>query len=217
MNGARFDAFTVTLARTGSRRVLLRLLARAAAFGILGMFVDWAAPAEAGKTPSTSAGMGYLCNQPYVLCTSAPCQPSENDPSVFICRCLVQDGYSFGYTSCADRVPSGNSLVSTFSLQHVTSQSRSMTCSVGGSGGWWANCLDLPCTTDPTDPSQAVCQCVATQTNQYITFGGNCDLESCTSVIWSAATLDLPAIDQYSSAMSQLGQPVPALQSCPGS
>jgi hypothetical protein len=104
-------------------------------------------------------------------------------------------------------------LISTFSLQHVTSQTRSMTCNVPGAGGVWGNCLDVACQADAADPSRAVCRCVKVVSQQFVTFGGNCDPAACTSVIWSAASADLSP--QYISQMQALNQPVTVPGSCP--
>jgi hypothetical protein len=214
MDGEQFDALTKTLARSQSRRAALKMLVGMALGGV-GAALWGRQAARAGKMPG--AGPGALCNQPYALCTSAPCQPSANDPNTVTCGCLVLNGYSYGHTSCEERAPSGNTLISTFSLQNVTSQTRAMTCSVGGAGGLWANCLDSPCQLDPTDPTRALCQCPVTRDQQFFTFGGDCDVSTCTSVIWSGATVSLAVTAEYTSAMQQLNQPVPTVQSCPSS
>jgi hypothetical protein len=212
MDGARFDALTASLARANSRRMALKILGGAAIGALIG--ARWSA-AEAGKTPPATSTSGYLCNQTYALCTSAPCVPSADDPNIVVCTCFVENGNSLGYTSCSDRAPNGNNLVSTFSLQNVTSQTQAMTCSVGGAGGVWANCVDSPCVVDPANPSQAICRCPTVQSQQYFTLGGNCDVSTCTSVIWSGAAANTPTTNQYIAAMQQLGLSTQNPGNCP--
>jgi hypothetical protein len=155
----------------------------------------------------------YLCNQTYALCTTAPCEVSKTDPTIADCHCVVQNGYSIGSTPCAKRAQSGSKLISTFSTQNVTTGFYTMTCPDGTP---WANCYNMVCTVDPLNPAQAICQCQLVKTGEYFTFGGGCDTGTCTSVIWSAATPDLPASTQYESGMKQLNQKVNDLPpNCP--
>jgi hypothetical protein len=126
----------------------------------------------------------------------------------------VLNGYSAGFTSCADRAPSGNTLTSTFSLQGLTPQVRGMTCQVPGAGGAWANCLDMICELDPANPSQAICQCVKVVSQEYLIFAGDCDPAACTSVIWSGAALTGNLTAAYTSGMQALNQQVPVLGQC---
>ena len=170
------------------------------------------APREAEASPGTQATT--LCNQRYALCTTAPCVQSPTDPNVVVCRCNVLDGYSMGYTSCADRAPSGNTLYSTFSLQGLTPQVRGMTCQVPGQGGAWGNCVDVVCQIDPANPSQATCQCVKVVSQEYLIFAGDCDRAACTSTIWSGAATTADLTQPYTSAMRALNQPVPVLGQC---
>jgi hypothetical protein len=215
MDGAHFEALATALGRANSRREALKILAGAIVGAAFVIEKGGNSVVEAGKTPPATSTSGYLCNQPYALCTSAPCVPSDDDPNMVICRCFVENGYSFGYTACSDRMPNGTALISTFSLQNVTSQTRAMSCSVGGAGGYWANCVDSPCQADPADPTQALCRCPVVQSQQYFTLGGNCDQSTCTSVIWSGASANTPTTNQYIAAMQQLNQPVANLQNCP--
>jgi hypothetical protein len=211
-DGMQFDTFTSALGRAESRRAALKIFGGAVFGALMGAFHGRGTTVEAQSQPS---GSGYLCNQSYALCASASCVTSPSDATMVICRCPVENGYSFGYTTCSDRMPNGSALTSNFSMQGVASRTGIMICNVGGDGGVWASCLDAPCQVDPTDPTQALCQCQSAQTQKYITFGGNCDLASCTTTIWSSATLDLSGIDDYIVAMQQANQPVPQLQFCP--
>ncbi|WP_406164557.1 MauE/DoxX family redox-associated membrane protein [Streptomyces sp. NBC_00996] len=171
-----------------------------------------------GITPSKrppkqlAAGRGWLCDQRYALCTSAACEPSPNDPGIVICHCVVQDGYSFGFASCAERAPAQDRLVSTFSVQNTTSRTHTMTCTTRAR---WANCLDVVCEIDPHNPRQALCRCQSVESENFLTFGGNCDTKTCTTVIWSAATKQLPGVAEYKSAMKSIGHPVTFPESCP--
>jgi hypothetical protein len=173
-----------------------------------------------GEATGTTANLNeleiddaYLCNQTYALCTTAPCEVSKTDPMIADCQCVVQNGYSIGSTPCAQRAQSGSKLVSTFSTQNVTTGFYTMSCPDGVS---WANCYDMVCMIDPLNPAQAICQCQIVKTSESLTFGGGCDTSTCTSVIWSAASPDLPAATQYESGMKQLNQKVNDLPpTCP--
>jgi hypothetical protein len=153
----------------------------------------------------------WLCRQPYALCTTAACQPSANDPTIANCRCVVEDGYSMGYTSCRQRTPVGKKLVSTFSTQNVTSRFHVMNCAARDR---WANCLDVMCQIDPADPAAALCPCPIVERGPSFTFGGDCDVSTCSSVIWSGAAP--PGVTQYVAAMQCVNQPVRFPATCPG-
>jgi hypothetical protein len=156
----------------------------------------------------------YLCDQRYALCTDAACVPSKTDPSIVICKCTIKTGYAVGFKSCDQRAPKGSMLFSNFSTQLVTSATRVMTCPASDQ---WANCLDVVCEIDPIDPSTANCQCQLVKTGPSVTFGGNCDTKTCSSVIWSAATPDLPGSTQLEAGMKRLGLPLTLPQPCSGS
>ncbi|MGH9159330.1 MAG: peroxiredoxin family protein [Vicinamibacteraceae bacterium] len=172
----------------------------------------WAAARSAGRVAAAAGAGGgghggFVCFQRYALCTSAPCELSPTDPSIAVCQCFVEDGPSFGNTACEQRAAAGDTLYSAFSLQNVTSSSTVMTCP---SGSPWANCLDVVCTVDPANPMQAICQCVTVKTGSSVTFGGDCDTSTCSSVIWSGATTDMieQAISAYTAAVQPRGIPV---------
>lgn len=156
----------------------------------------------------------WLCNQPYALCTTAECEPSKSNPNIAVCHCVVQNGYSIGFKSCTQRAQVGDRLVSTFSTQNVTSSFSAMTCP---SGVPWANCLDMTCQVDSTNPALALCQCQIVKTGESSTFGGGCKTSTCTSVIWSAASTDLPGQAQYKTAMKQINQSYTFPKTCPSS
>ncbi len=164
-------------------------------------------PATANEVEIDGA---WLCKQPYALCTTAPCQPSATDPTMSTCRCIVLDGYSMGYTSCQERVPVGRKLVSNFSTANVTDAFRVMTCPEEAP---WANCLDMPCELDSLDPALATCQCPIVASGPSFTFGGDCDTNTCTSVIWSGAAP--PGVTQYAAALQCVDQAVTFPEICP--
>jgi hypothetical protein len=153
----------------------------------------------------------WLCNQTFALCTTAPCVPSPTDPNISVCNCVVVNGYSVGFKACTDRAQSGNKVRSAFSTVNVNASFGVLTCP---SGVPWANCLDVECEIDSTNPAVAKCQCLTVKTGESRTFGGGCDTATCTSTIWSAATPDLPATAQYRKGMSQIGQPVNFPKTC---
>jgi peroxiredoxin len=156
----------------------------------------------------------YVCEQRYALCTNSSCVPSQSDPSIVICDCVVESGYSIGLSSCRRRAPRGNTVYSTFSTQLVTSSTRVMTCPASSP---WANCLDVICKLDPGNPDKARCQCLLIKTGPSVTFGGDCNTRTCSSVIWSAASSNLAGSTQLVDAMKHLGQPLAQPGSCPSS
>jgi hypothetical protein len=147
----------------------------------------------------------WLCDQTFALCTTAPCELAADDPSIANCRCFVVDSFSIGFKTCAERAQSGNALTSNFSTANVNSAFSIMTCPDGDP---WANCLDMPCEINTMNPGEAMCQCQMVQTGVNLTFGGGCDTSTCSTVIWSAATTDLPGSTQYAALMKQIDQPV---------
>src|SRR4051794_40894063 len=139
----------------------------------------------------------WLCDQPYALCNTAPCEASASDPTIAVCPCVAMNGYSLGYSSCQERAPSATTLTSTFSLQNVNAAFHHMACPEEAP---WANCLDMQCEIDANDPALAKCSCQIVKSGPSVTFGGNCDVSTCTSTIWSAATP--PGVGaQYTAAM----------------
>jgi hypothetical protein len=234
MVGARFDRFARQLARSPhSRRAALQAgglgviagMLRQGGFDAPGNEAE-GAPARAAGTPAAQGTPGacpsgstdevymdgaWLCRQRYALCTTAGCEPSASDPKVANCRCFVEDGYSMGYTSCRERTPAGKKLVSTFSTQDVTSRFHILTCPERDR---WANCLDVPCQIDPSDPKSALCPCPIVERGPSFTFGGDCDVSACSSVIWSGAAP--PGVTQFVAAMACVNQPVHFPAICPG-
>jgi hypothetical protein len=152
----------------------------------------------------------WLCNQRYALCTTAACQPSTTDPTVSVCRCHVLDGYSMGYTSCAQRAPFGTRIVSAFSTQNGTSDFAIMSCPADAP---WANCLDVTCRVDPTNPEQAICLCPIVNQGPSFTFGGDCKTSTCKEVVWSGAAP--PGVTQYTAAMKEVGRRAHFPKNCP--
>jgi hypothetical protein len=184
--------------------------------------------AACGATPKNKAGGGttvpdkdafkvdgaWFCNQPFALCTTASCEPSTTDPNISVCKCVMQTGYSVGLKSCTERAQKGNSVRSAFSAMNVNPSFRALTCP---SGVPWANCVDVECEIDPTNPAMALCQCVTVKTGQSFTFGGDCDPANCTSVIWSGASAESSLNAAYLKGMKQLDQRVTFPKTCPSS
>lgn len=134
---------------------------------------------------------GTVCDQEYALCTSAPCIPDPTNEKRAICFCNVQQGKSFGQTSCLQRKGSTDPfgvkiLTSNYSLVEYTTK-KTMTCPDGNP---WTFCLDKKCTVDPQNPKRAICICDVLHTKKFITLGGNCDTKTCQTGYWSGATLD---------------------------
>ena len=136
-------------------------------------------------------GKPVICNQEYVLCTSAPCIPDPRHPDYAICSCVVEKGESIGYKSCEERAPKEvkfkvKQLISTFSFEQFKTK-KSLTCAKGIP---WTNCVDSPCTVNPRDPSQAICSCKILNEQSFLTFGGNCEVKNCENGFWSGATIE---------------------------
>jgi thiol-disulfide isomerase/thioredoxin len=202
-------------------RFTRRGLLRSASVGVLPVVAATAAACDSGSKQSQPADVNafqvdgaWICNQTFALCTTAPCVPSPTDPNISVCDCVVVNGHSLGFKSCTDRAQSGSNVRSNFSTVNINANFAVLSCP---SGVPWANCLDVVCEIDSTNPARAKCQCLTVKTGQSITFGGGCDTATCTSTIWSAAAPDIyqQGMAQLRKAMDQLGQPVTFPKTCP--
>lgn len=203
-------------ARFARRALLTSAAAGVASVAVLPLVASAATAARnvhrAVRPKALEIDGAWLCDQRYALCTSAPCKPSQTDPKIGICNCVVKRGYSVGFKSCKQRAPKANQLHSNFSLQNVNSRTRVMTCAARGV---WTQCLDVVCHVDPDNPKRALCQCVKMETKDFLTFGGNCDTTTCSSVIWSATTAPFPGGAQYEKGLKRLDLPFTMPKSCP--
>ena len=134
----------------------------------------------------------FICNQPYALCTTAPCVFVPGSDNQTVCDCIVQDGYSLGQVPCEERKLVRSSkgkqlLTSNFSFKN-SAVNRAMTCK-SHTGLAWTNCLDKPCVVDPQNTNQATCTCNVLRSKSFATFGGSCNTDSCSTVLFSGATL----------------------------
>jgi hypothetical protein len=203
-----------------SRRQAITSVSALSAFAVIAAACGVAPKKKAGEGTTVPAKDGFevdggwICNQPFALCTTASCQPSTTDPNISVCQCVMQNGYSVGLKSCTERAQKGNSVRSAFSTTNVNPSFGVLTCP---SGVPWANCVDVECEIDPTNPAMAVCQCVTVRTGQSFTFGGNCDAANCTSVIWSGASAESSLNASYLKGMKQVNQPVVFPKTCPSS
>jgi hypothetical protein len=155
----------------------------------------------------------WFCNQTYALCNTAVCARSADDPSIANCHCVVLNGYSIGFTTCAERAQVGSSLYSTFSTANVNSEFGILICPEDAA---WVNCLDYPCEMDARDPALATCQCAVVETGPFRTFGGRCDERACTTELLSGTSLDVPGVKQYEAGMQQVHQTIILPATCPG-
>jgi hypothetical protein len=133
----------------------------------------------------------YLCEQPYALCTSAPCVPQPGDPTEAICSCDVEQGKSMATELCDTLLPSTDAdgvrtVYSTFSLVQAAQGKKVMSCPAGTPWTW---CLNKRCTVDPANAEKAICACDVIRTGAWITFGGGCDSATCETGYWSGAAL----------------------------
>lgn len=129
-----------------------------------------------------------VCEQEYVLCTSAPCIPDPRHSNYAICSCDVEKGNSVGYKSCDARAAKikpfkVKQLISTFSFKQFKSK-KSMSCPRGKP---WTDCVDAPCTVNPMDGTKAICSCKIKHNQSFITFGGSCELDTCSTGFWSGS------------------------------
>lgn len=130
---------------------------------------------------------GIICDQPYVLCTTATCEPIPGSTDKALCTCVVKEGLSYGQLTCDMRAPNTvqneHYLISTFSLDNAAID-KVMTCQ----GNFqWANCLDKTCTVDPQNTNQALCTCDIVQSSSFVTFGGECITSTCGTTLYSGA------------------------------
>lgn len=225
MDGSRFDRFAKGLAasrlsrRSSLRHVTLTLASSMASLGVgIRASEALAASVKAAATPSPTHpdeieidGM-WFCNQPFALCTTAPCEPSESDPTIAKCHCIVENAYSIGNKTCAERKQSGKNLVSNFSTVNVNSEFSVLMCPEDAP---WANCLDVSCEIDAFNPAVTTCQCAIVDTGPSLTFGGGCNASTCTSTIWSAAPTDYIGLAQYEEGMKRVNQEVTLPPACP--
>lgn len=140
--------------------------------------------AYAAKAPHA-----LVCEQTYALCTSAACIPDPSNPKKSICDCVVEQGKSVGFSTCNKRKPyidqhHATHVISTFSYEQFDSK-KSLNCPQGKP---WSNCVDMPCTVDPRNPSHAICRCEISTAQAFFTFGGNCETKTCETGFWSGAT-----------------------------
>jgi peroxiredoxin len=199
------------------RRAVLARAAMGVATVTVVPFITSAAAAarsvkQAVKPKKIKIDGAWVCDQRYALCTFASCKPSKTNPNISVCTCKVKTGYAVGFKSCDKRAPKGRQLHSNFSLQDVTSRTRSMKCS---ERGLWVQCLDVECEVDRHNSKQASCQCVNMKTKNFYTFGGNCDTKTCKTVIWSATTAPFPGGAQLEKALKRLHIPYKVPKSCP--
>ena len=158
-------------------------------FIAISTFLFLAAPAfaETSNNPIT----GPVCDTPYALCTSARCIPDPSAPDTqAICTCEVTQGPNYATVPCADRYPAtveNNTvrILSTYSFVQAPTKPV-LSCPEGEA---WTDCLNQPCTVDPTDPTKAICTCPIKTTKSFVTYGGDCNTLTCGNAFWSAATL----------------------------
>lgn len=226
LDAQRFDSVVRRLAQSQLSR---RMMIGSGAFGLGALVAESslprrgtaaAAPARQGTPAATPAAEhpdaisidgAWFCNQTYVLCNTALCERSADDPGSAKCHCVVLNGYSIGFKTCSERAQVGTSLWSTFSTANVNSEFGILTCPDDAA---WANCLDYPCEMDPRDPALATCQCTVVESGPFRTFGGRCDERACTAELLSGTSLDVPGVQQYIAGMQQVRQTITLPATC---
>jgi hypothetical protein len=160
-----------------------------------------------------AAEKAIVCKQAYALCSAAKCIPDPRDSTHAICNCDNYDGLSAGTVSCDARKPSiddmgVNHLVSTFSFENDALEG--MTCP---SGSVWANCVNAPCSVDPTDPKKSICSCPLVDKGETLVFGAKCNKHTCDNYYWSAA---LTSSHNFlgDALAKEAGKPKPTFKMC---
>jgi hypothetical protein len=187
---------------------------RARTSSILGALALFAA-VGGGTSLAGSDGGTVVCEQRYALCSYAPCRPIPGDDQKALCDCAVLDGVNVGNKPCDQRSsregPHGlSALYSAFSLSEIPERPL-MTCPAGSV---WTQCLDALCFVDPTNSRKAVCTCDVETTQIGQTYGGNCDVATCATSFWSAATSEEVA-GGISAIAGHLGIEPPPNRACP--
>ncbi len=138
-----------------------------------------------GKSSSSDAGF-TACSGTYALCTTALCTPTGSK-SELACGCKVMEGYSAGTKSCKD-VPK---VRPTPGLKVPSRYHPIRAMAVCANSRPWAWCLDMPCTVD-ADRSKATCLCkqVSTPKQAYIIVTDSFRESTCTTDVWSSATIE---------------------------
>jgi len=180
---------------------------------ITGFSFSFETLAEAEKNSNT----GIICDNQYVLCTSAPCIPDPSNPdSKAICSCDVNNGKNFGMSECDARTPVTDSngvtkAVSNYSFNQAPIK-PALLCPAGKP---WTSCLDKPCIIDPMNPLKAICTCDIEREESFVTFGGQCNTLTCDNAYWSAATAD-EITGANTVLMKAFGVKDNPVQYCPG-
>ena len=156
-----------------------------------------------------SGSSGTICENTYVLCTSAPCIPDPSNPDTkAICACDVNNGKNFGMSECSERTPKTDSNGVTHALSNYSfnqSPNKPVLVCPGGK----------PCIIDPADPLKAICTCEIERKQPFITFGGECNTLTCDTAYWSGATVsDFEGASQE--LMKAFGLKENPAQYCPG-
>ena len=143
---------------------------------------------ESAPVPSTvaQAPSFTVCSGTYALCTTATCKPVAGRKRLLSCSCTVQQGSSAGAKSCRE-VPQGPPTAGqTIPSRYYPIKSTAV-CS---NSRRWAFCLDKTCTVDPSLLT-ATCTCTrkSTPKQHYVVVTDSFSASTCTTDIWSSATV----------------------------
>ncbi len=166
---------------------------------------------------AADAGKGFVCEQGYALCTSAPCIPDPSDPDKkAICSCEATDGKSFGLKECSQRKPSTDANgVTMVTSSYSFAQAPTNPILVCPAGKPWTNCLDSPCIVDPMNPLHAICTCDLVRSEVFVTLGGDCNAITCDTGYWSGATVSMIR-ESSAPLLKELGIGTTPVTYCPG-
>jgi hypothetical protein len=141
----------------------------------------------APSPPSFAADSSGLrvCEGRYALCTTATCQAIPGDEGAVACACDVKDGFSAAGSACKAEVTTADGTELQSRYYPVKAYAACSNDRV------WANCFDARCTVDKDDPARATCTCtIARDQGPYVVITDTYTDATCTTDIWSSATVD---------------------------
>jgi len=182
-----------------------------AGLGLLGLVLVFP-----GAARGDESGGQLICLGRYALCSSAECQPIENEDSAVLCDCeLPPEGLNVGNSTCQSRA---EKLTSTFSLWDLTATvdkpaKRALLCE-GEPARAWAFCLDSPCT---RKGDGARCTCPLAEPSAYYVFVEECPASEEERAKMCSTTVSAAMLTQLLSGYSQLWPfyaDIPRLEYC---
>jgi hypothetical protein len=141
-----------------------------------------------------------VCESTYALCTTASCKPIAGQEDTVSCDCNVETGYSLGREPCQAEAHTAEGKEIKSRYYPIKSYA------VCTNDRPWANCLDMPCIVDASEPAKAACACtVAKDQGPYVMVTDTYDASTCTTGLWSSATvIDANRVTDFLKTSSEL-------------